>query len=230
MIRNFISNRLSGVSNSNGISDDRGLSLPEVLIAIGLSGLLALGCTQLAMASFSSANYTQSVAVTSLNTGNLNRLITNDVEKSDGFIVSSTNVATQSAFACSTATLSTGNSIRPLFTVTNNDGSAFGYEVRTTGNDGALWRISCPSQGVSNGPSQQLRSSLPVSTSSTWDTSVMCAHFPAGGNLTPVACEKDSLLNAIATNPGILITVPASVSGTKVNVQAQIIVAGRNIT
>ena len=42
---------------------DRGISLPEVLIAIGLSGLLALGCTQLAMASFTSANYTQDVAV-----------------------------------------------------------------------------------------------------------------------------------------------------------------------
>ena len=72
------------------LRSDDGLSLAEVLVAVGLTGLLALGCTQLALASFTSANYTQAVAVKSLNTGNANRLVTGDMETATGFLVPST--------------------------------------------------------------------------------------------------------------------------------------------
>jgi Tfp pilus assembly protein PilW len=205
---------------------DRGISLPEVLIAIGLSGLLALGCTQLAMASFTSANYTQDVAVKSLNSGNLNRIITTDMEHASGFIASS-EVSARNSQECSTAAQA-GASVKPLLTMKNIDGTYTGYEVRTTTTSGALWRINCLSAGVANGSSQMLRNSLPVASSAVWNTSMMCARFPVGGSLTTFECDKNVLLADIKTFPGVFITIPQTLSSADVLQAEQIIIAARN--
>jgi len=209
-------------------SGDAGLSIPEVLIAIGLSGLLALGCAQLALASFASASYTQNVAVKSLSTGNINRLITTDMEKATGFLDSSGLSVARNPVECTTAV--TGNaSTRPLLTLFRADGTSTGYEVRTTGVTGALWRVSCPTAGVANGASQILQSILPVSTDLSWDTSIVCVNFPAGGNITAFTCEKDVVLNSMVTNPGIVFTVPATLPIATVKQAEQKIIAARNI-
>jgi hypothetical protein len=222
--KSFFSTRLSG-SEKRG---DAGLSIPEVLISIGLSGLLALGCAQLALASFASAKYTQTVAVKSLSSGNINRLITSDMEKATGFLDSSGVAATHNPIECSLA--SSGNGpIRPLLTLFHADGSSTGYEVRNSGNSGALWRVNCPTPGVANGPSQILASYLPNSSDATWDTSIMCVNFPAGGNITAFSCSKDILLNSMALNPGIIFTVPATNSFATVPQPEQKIVAARNV-
>jgi hypothetical protein len=211
-------------------ADERGLSLPEVIIAVGLTGLLALGMTQLTMASLTSATYTQSVAVSSLGTGTVSRLVTTDVEKSTGFVVS-TGVA--NPLNCSTANLpsTTAGSVRPIFTSSNADGSWVGYEVRTGNNGGQLWRVNCPSVGVATGTAQILRGNLPLPGDGRWNNAVMCAQFPAGGSLTLNVCPADAMLNNLSAFPGIALTIPATVAGTsKIELfPAQQIVAARNV-
>lgn len=222
-IKSLIQKRLSGAKS------DAGLSIPELLIAVGLSGLLALGCTQLAMASFASANYTQTVAVKSLNTGNINRLITKDMENATGFLDSSGNPATRNALECSSANSIDAGANRALVTLFHADGSSTGYEVRSTGNIGALWRVTCPTAGIPNGASQILQSYLPAVGDSSWNNSIVCARFPAGGSLTSFACDKDVSLKSMTTNPGIIFTVPATISIATIQAPEQKIIAARNV-
>jgi Tfp pilus assembly protein PilV len=209
----------------SALRKDEGLSLAEVLIAVGLTGLLALGCTQLALASFTSAKYTQAVAAKSIDSGNANRMITLDMENSLGFMVPSTPETVLSALDCSTDKHSSqsAEAVRALLTLENTDGSTVGYEVRTFANAGQLWRVSCSSAGNPNGPEQMVRGSLPISTDASWDSAVMCASFPAGGSLTTAQCVHDVALTSITANPGVIFTIPAG------STSAQIIVAARNI-
>jgi Tfp pilus assembly protein PilW len=209
-------------------SADSGLSIPEVLIAIGLSGLLALGCAQLALASFASASYTQNVAVKSLSTGNINRLITTDMEKATGFLDSSGQFSTRNSTECSTDT-ATDAGTRPLLTLFHADGTSHGYEVRTTDGVGTLWRVSCPTVGVANGSAQILQTHLPAASATSWDTAIMCVNFPAGGNITVFTCDKDVTLNSMVSNPGIVFTVPASTTVSSTSQSEQKIVAARNV-
>ncbi len=211
------------------LNKDAGISLPEVLIAVGLSGLLALGCTQLALASFASASYTQKVAVQSLSTGNLNRLVTSDLEKSTGFLVSSGNAAARNVSECSNTVQPGAESIKSLLTTFNTDGSSVGYEVISAGGQVGLWRVVCPTSGQAVGSQQLLAKNLPAPSTSVWDASVMCASFPAGSALVTADCAKDQILNSFATNPGILFTVPANLASGSESHAAQIIVAARNI-
>ena len=113
------------------IKNDRGLSLAEVLVAVGLTGLLALGCTQLALASFTSANYTQSIAVKSLNSGNANRLVTGDMENASGFLVSGKSTQTLASGICTSASASSllSGTVTPLFAIVYSGGSEIGYEA-----------------------------------------------------------------------------------------------------
>ena len=221
-LKKFFSSRISEITSQG----DRGISLPEVLIAIGLSGLLALGCTQLAMASFASANYTQAVAVKSLNSGNVNRIVTTDMEHASGFLASS-NTGARNLEECSTSAQG-GGAVKPLLTMKNIDGTYTGYEVRTTATSGALWRINCLAAGLANGSSQMLRNSLPVATDPAWDTSLMCARYPAGGSLTSFACDKNVLLSDIKMFPGVILTIPSTLSSADIQQSEQMIIASRN--
>jgi hypothetical protein len=211
------------------IASDEGLSIPEVLIAIGLSGLLALGCTQLALASFSSANYTQSVAVRSLSTGTINRVITSDIGKSSGFLVSSGNISSRNMAECSTNSVAAAGLVKPLLTAFNLDGSSVGYEIRSVGSSTALWRVSCPNGGIANGNAQILASDLPQVFDAIWVNSVMCASYPSGSDLTVSPCIQDTTLNSIVDNPGIIFTVPATISSATVQKSEQKIIAARNL-
>ncbi len=205
--------------------DEEGLSLAEVLIAVGLTGLLALGCTQLALASFTSAKYTQAIAAKSIDSGNANRMITFDMENAQGFIVPSSPDVTQPGLECSsenTSSQSAGD-VRALLTLQYLNGSAIGYEVRTSSGAGQLWRVSCPSTGKTTGSEQMVRGELPLPINSAWDSAVMCPTFPAGGTLTTAQCVHDLLLTSLTTNPGIIFTIPAG------STSAQVIVAARNI-
>jgi len=233
MMSQLITKLLGRIRENN---NDKGLSLAEVLIAIGLSGLLALGCTQLAMASFSSANYTENVAVKTLSTGNISRLITVDMEKSTGFLSASGFPGTKTADMCSTATLSQGDSVKPLLTLFSANGSQIGYEVRLGSNDktgtltnGTLWRVTCPTPGVANGDGQALQTNLPSPSDASWNTSIMCAKFPANQpNPTIAGCTQDTVLASMVNNPGIIFSIPATVDGAKVSAGAQVIIAARN--
>ncbi len=209
---------------------DEGLSLAETLLAIGLTGLLALGCTQLALASFTSARYTESVAVKSLNTGNANRLITSDMESAEGFLVpSSSSQGTNTV--CSTTALQSepGTTTIPLLALQNSNGSQIGYELRTSGSSGALWRVTCPTPGSATGPALMVRAPLPPDSSVLWRSAVQCASFPTGGTLTTENCLQDIWLNSISSNPGIVFTIPKTLSNGGVSTPSQSIVAGRNV-
>lgn len=213
------------------LREDKGLSLAEVLVSVGLTGLLALGCTQLALASFASANYTQAVAVKSIDSGNANRMITSDMENADGFLVPAKPGTAPSPAECSTvnAPITGIDSVRALLTMEYPDNSLVGYEVRTVSGVGALWRVDCPSLGNPTGPAQMVRKNLPASNDPVWDTSVMCATFPTGGTLSTAQCTKDLLLTSITDNPGIVFTIPASVNATQSISTIQTIVAARNV-
>jgi Tfp pilus assembly protein PilV len=213
------------------VREDQGLSLAEVLVAVGLTGLLALGCTQLALASFSSAKYTQDVAVKSIDSGNANRMVTSDMENADGFLVPAKPGTAASPAECSTvnAPIQGVDSVRALLSMQYPDNTLVGYEVRTVAGVGAIWRVDCPSLGNPTGPSQMVRNNLPASTDPVWDSAVMCASFPAGGSLTSAQCTKDVLLTSITTNPGIIFTIPATVGSSTAISTGQIIVAARNV-
>lgn len=210
---------------------DEGLSLAEVLVAVGLTGLLALGCTQLAMASFSSASYTQAVAVKSIDSGNANRMITSDMENANGFLVPAKPGAAPSPAECSTINTSvqSSDSVRALLTIQSPDASLVGYEVRTTSGVGALWRVDCPTMGNPTGPAQMVRNDLPSSADPVWDTAVLCATYPTGGSLTSSQCPKDVMLTSVTTNPGIIFNIPATLGSTAAVPNGQIIVAARNV-
>jgi len=212
------------------LKSDRGLSLAEVLVSVGLTGLLALGCTQLALASFTSANYTQSIAVKSLNSGNANRLITSDMENASAFLVPSASVQSLGTGLCTSAGASTfsSGSVNPLLAIQYSNGSEIGYEVRTDNGAGALWRVSCPTGGSASGPELMIRNSLPTASASVWDSSVLCASFPIGGTLQAANCATDAWLTSTSANPGIVFTIPATLPGKSVSVAAQSIVAARN--
>jgi len=212
------------------IKNDRGLSLAEVLVAVGLTGLLALGCTQLALASFTSANYTQSIAVKSLNSGNANRLVTGDMENASGFLVSGKSTQTLASGICTSASASSllSGTVTPLFAIVYSGGSEIGYEVRTENGSGSLWRVSCPTGTDASGPELMIRNSLPSGDNLVWDSAIQCANFPIGGSLTTANCNVDTWLTSPTLNPGVVITIPASVSGKGVPVAAQSIVAARN--
>jgi hypothetical protein len=53
------------------------------------------------------------------------------------------------------------------------DNSLVGYEVRTVGGVGSLWRVNCPSLGNPTGPAQMVRKNLPASNDPLWDSSIM---------------------------------------------------------
>jgi Tfp pilus assembly protein PilW len=190
---------------------DEGLSLAEVLVAVGLTGLLAIGCTQLALASFSSASYTQAVAVKSIDSGNASRMITTDIDNAEGFLVPGKSGTAPAPAECSTATLASqpAGSVRALITLTYPNGNLVGYEVRTTAGTGDLWRVKCPSLSNPTGPAQLVRTDLPVATDPVWDTAVLCASYPTGGSLTTSQCVKDAMLTSLTLNPGVLFTIPA---------------------
>ena len=122
---------------------DEGLSLAEILVSVGLTGLLALGCTQLALASFTSASYTEAIAMKSVDSGNANRMVTTDMESASGFLVPSKSGALPATSQCTT---SSSNSVRPLVTLAYANGNMVGYEVRTNADSGSLWRIACPTR------------------------------------------------------------------------------------
>jgi hypothetical protein len=211
---------------------DAGLSLAEVLISVGLTGLLALGCTQLALASFTSANYTQKVAVKSLNSGNANRLITSDMESATGFIVPSPQSGTSASGVCtsgSTSDIASG-AVLPLITLQKSDNSEVGYEVRGVSATTSLWRVTCPQSGISNGPELMIRSHLPAISTTDWKNSIQCASFPAGGSLAYADCPTDTWLTSAVTNPGIIFTIPATVSNSEISVSEQKIIAARNVS
>lgn len=213
------------------LREDKGLSLAEVLVSVGLTGLLALGCTQLTLASFASANYTQAVAVKSIDSGNANRMVTSDMENSNGFLVPAKPGTAPSPAECSTvnAPISGVDSVRALLTMQYPDNTLVGYEVRTVAGVGALWRVDCPSLGNPTGPAQMVRNNLPSSNDPVWDTSVMCANFPTGGSLTTSQCTKDVLLTSITDNPGIVFTIPATLNSSQSISTTQTIVAARNV-
>ncbi len=127
---------------------DEGLSLAEILVSVGLTGLLALGCTQLALASFTSASYTEAIAMKSVDSGNANRMVTTDMESASGFLVPSKSGALPATSQCTT---SSSNSVRPLVTLAYANGNMVGYEVRTNADSGSLWRIACPTAGNPTG-------------------------------------------------------------------------------
>jgi hypothetical protein len=213
------------------LRSDDGLSLAEVLVAVGLTGLLALGCTQLALASFTSANYTQAVAVKSLNTGNANRLVTGDMETATGFLVPSTASNPTAQSVCTSgvlAALAIGQ-VKPLISLQYANGSEVGYEVRTDSGSGALWRVSCPSNGLATGSEMMVRGSLPIATDPIWNGAVKCATFPTGGSLTATDCSPDVWLTSITDSPGIIFAIPATASHTSAPIATQLIVAARNI-
>ncbi|MEI6120290.1 MAG: hypothetical protein WCQ06_04200 [Actinomycetes bacterium] len=205
---------------------DEGLSLAEILVSVGLTGLLALGCTQLALASFTSASYTEAIAMKSVDSGNANRMVTTDMESASGFLVPSKSGALPSTSQCTT---SSSNSVRPLVTLAYANGNMVGYEVRNSADSGSLWRIACPTAGNPTGTEQLVRKNLPIATSTHWDAAVLCATYPAGGSLTSARCDEDSMLTSLVTNPGIVFTIPASNPAVKASTPVQIIIAARTL-
>ena len=218
------------------VENDAGLSLAEVLIAVGLTGLLALGCTQLALASFTSTSYTQSVAAKSITTGNAIRVVTNDMATASGFMVDAVPGTAPSSVQCSSVNLGSGNTgptvIRALFTMQYSAGNMVGYEIRSaTSGSGALWRVMCPTAADPSGPAQMLLTNLPDPSSSQWDNAVSCPTFTTPGTITKGACAGYGvMLNSITTSPGIIFTIPATNTSTGIDSGAQTIVAARNIT
>ncbi len=211
---------------AENLRKDEGLSLAEILVSVGLTGLLALGCTQLALASFTSASYTEAVAMKSVDSGNANRMITTDMESASGFLVPSKSGALSADSQCTTRT---SNSVRPLITLAYANGNMVGYEVRTNADAGSLWRIACPTAGNPTGTEQLVRKNLPIATANNWDSSILCATYPAGGNLTTARCDEDSMLTSLVTNPGIVFTIPSSDPALKSASPVQIIVAARTL-
>jgi hypothetical protein len=209
------------------IKNDEGLSLSEVLIAVGLSGLIAIGCTQVALASFNSAKYVESKALNTVNTATLSHTIVSDMENATSFTVHSSTPANACTSKYNVGTIS--SSVKPLVTVNNLDGSAFGYEVRETNNESALWRVECGPTGSQNGSSMMLRRGLPNIQSLSWNEPVKCVSYPAGGALISSSCANDQVLSSITANPGVLITIPATVSSEGTKYPAQVVLAARNI-
>ena len=212
------------------LKSDQGLSLAEVLVAVGLTGLLALGCTQLALASFTSANYTQSIALKSLNSGNENLLVTTDMENASGFLIPGKSAQSLSSGVCTSADSSSfaSGAVNPLVVIQYSSGSEIGYEIRSDNGSGSLWRVSCPTGGSASGPESMIRNLLPTGDSPVWDSSVTCASFPIGGTLQTANCSTDTWLTSSSVNPGIVFTIPSTLPGKSVSVVAQSIVAARN--
>ena len=209
------------------LKNDEGLSLSEVLIAVGLSGLIAIGCTQVALASFNSAKYVQTKAINTVNTATLNHSVVADLESASSFVVHSTNPANACTSKYTTGTVS--SAVRPLFTINYADGSAVGYEVRQTSGDSALWKVNCGTSGVQNGSSMLLRRSLPAIQGETWDSAIKCVNYPAGGSITTFNCPTDQILDSISANAGFIFNVPGTLKDASSSYPAQVIVAARNV-
>lgn len=209
------------------IKNDEGLSLSEVLIAVGLSGLIALGCTQVALASFNSAKYVQTKTMNTINTATLNHTVVADMENATSFVVHATSPALDCTSKFTAGTVS--NSIRPLLTINYADGSSVGYEIRQESNEGSLWKVDCGLNGNQNGSTMILRRSLPSIQDAIWDSAVKCVNYPAGGPLTTFVCPKDQILDPTNLNSGFVLDVPATLKNADSIYPAQVIVAARNM-
>ena len=209
------------------LRNDEGLSLSEVLIAIGLSGLIAIGCTQLALASFNSAKYVETKALTTVSNATLNHTLVSDMELASSFVVHDGNPS-----ASCTSKYSAGTNpglVRPLFTVNNPDGTSIGYELRSNNGEGSVWRVACGTNLIQNGSTMLMRKGLPDLNSSSWVGVIKCVNYPAGGKLQTYDCPTNQILSSIITNPGILISIPASTSKDTSFFPSQEILAARNI-
>lgn len=72
-------------------SDDAGLTLLEVIIAMVITGFLAIGLTRITGMSMSAMAYTQATTVQGSNSASLNAIFNNDLTQSNGVIVPSAN-------------------------------------------------------------------------------------------------------------------------------------------
>jgi hypothetical protein len=209
------------------LRNDEGLSLSEVMIAIGLSGLIALGCTQMALASFSSAKYVETKALNTVSTASLNHYIVSDIETASSLVVHGSDAS----FSCTSKFVSgtVSNSVKPLFTINQANGSSVGYEVRDLNSEGSIWRVECPTGSVQNGSSMMLRRGLPGIDSALWSNSVKCVTYPAGGTLQTNSCPVNQVLDSINLYPGLQITVPATVKSSSTQYPSQVVLAARNV-
>ncbi len=107
-----------------------------------------------------------------------------------------------------------------------------GYEVRKNGTSAELWRIQCPfpQKAVSSATSELLRSALPLpSSSADWATSIMCSSFTSGA-LVSSACPANKFLNSATSNPGLILTLPATLFGATTPYTSQVVLAARSIS
>jgi hypothetical protein len=206
--------------------NEDGLSLSEVLVAVGLSGLIALGCAQIALASFNSAKYVQIKTLNTVNTATLNHTIAADMEQASSFVVHSNSAAKACTSQYSIGTVA--SDVKPLITINYADGSAIGYEVRNTNSEGSFWRVACGANGAQNGSSMLLRRGLPDLNSTLWNEAVKCVNYPAGGNLVSSACPTNQILDSIIQNPGFMFTVPKTISTDVAQYPSQVVLAARN--
>lgn len=143
------------------------------------------------------------------------------------------------------ATITATDSVAKTFTLANigvgstaSSGIAIfnnyiGYEVRlAAGSTGALWRVNCssPQTANSSATAQLLREGLPIpSSSSDWTNAVQCTNFSSGA-ISSLTCSTNKFLNSAASNPGLSITIPATLAGVTSVYQSQIIMAARSIS
>lgn len=209
------------------LKGDEGISLTELVVAIGLSGLIALGCTQVALASINSAKYIETKAMSTVNTSTLNRIVTNDMDNAVSFSIYGAGLS-DGVSCTSKFTAPSGEDVKPLMSMQYLDGSSIGYEVRTVGGSGSLWRVTCPVANIPNGSPMMLRNGLPANNSQNWINAVQCFTYPAGGALSVSTCALDQILDNHTANPGVIVNLPATVENSHNTYPAQTILAARS--
>jgi hypothetical protein len=107
-----------------------------------------------------------------------------------------------------------------------------GYEVRKNGTSAELWRIQCPfpQKAFSSATSELLRSGLPLpSSTADWANSMMCSSFTSGA-LVSSSCPANKFLNSATSNPGLILTLPATLFGATTPYTSQVVLAARSIS
>jgi len=107
---------------SNSVSDDAGVTLIEVIIAMVLTAFLAIGLTRIASASLTAMAYTETTAIAGANSASLHSIFNHDLAETNAIVVPSSNFVNSNV--CMTLsntlvkpllTLSTQSNISPTF-------------------------------------------------------------------------------------------------------------------
>jgi prepilin-type N-terminal cleavage/methylation domain-containing protein len=219
------------VNAVNLFRSDDGLTLLEVLIAMSISTLLAMGIGQMFTLGVKAMQYSSTTSSTTVKKTNFARVFADDVQAANSFYVAGASPGTTSLMTkiCSTwtSTLTNFSTIRPLLTLEQGDGTEVGYEVRRTSSGaGEIWRVWCATK--TSGPTAN-RSALmlsgvaaPTGTTDAWADTFTCSGTVTAQFLAfATACPTYTSIADLTTNLGIKFT-PAPSGATPLPVQAVI--------